>query len=190
VLLKNDRVIELLQPHSLADVETDFDLQSDARLLRELASIWAGQGQVDSVPLLGADVRHLAAVERRLRQAGRWVSGPSSLFEVLQATFDEVRNCRVVRWLLDPLAPHGLGAETLRRFLGDLSASEGMAQQVFDSPEDAVLVVEESRADTRADLVIYGPAGRSSWRRRCEPESRTIRGHAWRSIGRARRTFS
>lgn len=141
--------------------EPVFDCVQEAALVRHLAGVWDLVPDRNRNELRPLDVQHLAAVERKLIQAGRWVAGPSSLFEVLGLVLDEVRNCRVLRWLLDPLAPHRLGFSILSAFLDDIgSRCPQLDPPVFPRAEEVVVVAEEQRGDTRADLVIYGPAWR------------------------------
>lgn len=84
-----------------------------------------------------------------LLETGLWTSGPSELMAVLGLHHDEVRNCRVVRWLLDPSAPHGLGTGFLSAFLARI------VDDVTELPLGAAAVgVEEVRGSTRADIVI------------------------------------
>src|SRR4051794_35670092 len=60
-------------------------------------------------------------LQRELQAAGRWVRGPEDLMGVLRLGRDEVRNCRVLAWLFDPLGAHGLGDRFLRAFLETLN---------------------------------------------------------------------
>lgn len=89
----------------------------------------------------------LLAVQDRLVRSGAWTTGPSSLIDVLGLSRAEVHNCRVLRWLLDPLARHGLGAvltATLSEHLGSPLAS----------PHTAQIHTEVARKNSRADVVI------------------------------------
>jgi len=76
---------------------------------------------------------------------------------VLHLGHDEVRNCRVLAWLLDPLGAHGLGDRFLRSFLVLVNDSRPDSTPIELSDLDLVrILVEEARGDTRADIVIYG----------------------------------
>lgn len=99
----------------------------------------------------------LRALETRLVAAGRWTAGPATLFDTLRLTGHELANCRVLAWLLDPLAPHGLGVRLLRRFLTHLNEAAG-DDRLPTGPSLArtTVVLEEARIGTRADLVLYG----------------------------------
>lgn len=137
-----------------------MDLGAEAALFADLERRWASFDAGPSV-LDDDQVAGLLAAERRLRAAGRWVAGPTTLLEVLGLQYDEVRNCRVVRWLLDPLAPHGFGASALDLVLkrvNELAAGQGLERGEFPDAEHATLIVEEARGSTRADIVISGPS--------------------------------
>jgi hypothetical protein len=94
----------------------------------------------------------MAAARSRIVAAGGWTAGPSTLLGVLDLSRNEVQNCRVVRWLLDPLARHGFGA-VLVKSLCDFFALP------ISQPELARVSAEITRDDTRADLVIEGLDG-------------------------------
>ncbi len=92
----------------------------------------------------------LMAEQKRLRRLGGWVTGPSSLMAVLGLRHDEVHNCRVVAWLLDPLARHGLGVRIFTSFVHDVLPTEKI---------DVTTVrpaLEVSRTESRADIVFAG----------------------------------
>lgn len=110
-----------------------------------------------SEALDGALVQRLVGIERALRSRGAWVSGPSTLFAVLQLVEREVPNCRVLGWILDPLAPHGLGEPVLSRLVDHLSVELGV--ELADTGLDRVVAtLEDARQGVRADVVLYGPA--------------------------------
>ncbi len=128
--------------------------------LADLLTRWKALTERDSAGFSDAEVDRLRAAEWSLRQSGRWVAGPTTLLEVLRLDGDEVRNCRVVRWLLDPLAPHGYGADALGAVLArvrERASAEGAGPPDFPFPERASLLVEEARGDARADIVVNGP---------------------------------
>lgn len=91
----------------------------------------------------------MLGAQHRIIDRGEWTHGPSTLMAVLGLQRAEVANCRVIRWLLDPLSPHGLGADMLQAM--------GVALG-FDLPDAARAHVEAevSRVDTRADVVVTG----------------------------------
>lgn len=100
-----------------------------------------------------ADLQRLEAAERSSRAAGRWVRGPADLMAVLRLHRDEVRNCRVLGWLLDPAAAHGLGVRMLRAVLDQVAPGVAASD---DTLADVVVVLEDGREDTRADIVARG----------------------------------
>lgn len=91
-------------------------------------------------------------VRRCLAREGRWSAGPASLMEVLEIERNEVANCKVLRWLLDPIARHGLGAGLIR------ALAEHIGFEIADTTTCTV-ETEVSREATRADLVISGIDG-------------------------------
>jgi hypothetical protein len=76
-----------------------------------------------------------------------WRSGGRTLMASLGLQFDEVALCRGLAWLLEPGGSHRLGRRPLDALLGDLDVPV---------PKDAPIEirVEETRADTRADVVL------------------------------------
>jgi hypothetical protein len=81
--------------------------------------------------------------------SGGWTAGPSNLLEVLGMERAEVANCQVVRWLWDPAARHGLGAELLARLAAHLELR-------LSDPTSVRVRAEVTKPDSRADLVLYG----------------------------------
>jgi hypothetical protein len=94
----------------------------------------------------------LLAAQAKIVERGEWTHGPSTLMAVLGLQRAEVPNCKVIRWLLDPLSPHGLGTEMLRALAVALEAN-------LPNPAQAHVEAEVSRVDTRADVIVTG----SSW---------------------------
>jgi hypothetical protein len=91
----------------------------------------------------------MQAAERALVARGEWTNGPSTLMSVLGIARREVANCRVVTWLLDPLARHGIGA----RMITALGAAIGVE---LPHPQRARAHAEVSRSNSRADVVVAG----------------------------------
>lgn len=127
--------------------------------LQRLASVWDSielQSQTTARDVIAGwceDVEELAALEDALRSQGRWISGPADLMGVLEVAFDEVRHCRVLRWLLDPSGGHGMGQRFLREFATDIGRRTSVAMEV-DALEGVVVGVEEAKDGTRADVVL------------------------------------
>jgi hypothetical protein len=97
----------------------------------------------------------IAAKEAYLRRTGGWIHGPSDYLSVLQLERDEVRHSRLVAWLMDPRARHGLGSGFLRRVLElvfhDLSAA------VVNALGNARSMCEVSRDASRIDILVESP---------------------------------
>jgi len=91
-------------------------------------------------------------VQRRIVDAGDWTSGPSDLLSVLRIQHREVLNCRILRWVLDPLARHGAAPEVLGRLALELGLPLGNERAVS---VDAEVAVDKARAD----LVLTGDGG-------------------------------
>lgn len=89
----------------------------------------------------------MAAEVAALRSNGAWRSGRKTLLGVLGLHHNELVMCRCLAWLLTPDAWHGLGTSVLLRLLTYLDLD-------VEGAGNAVVAVEESRNDTRADIVI------------------------------------
>lgn len=103
-----------------------------------------------------AHLGELTKTEQALRAAGRWRSGPKRLMDVLQVAWLEVPHCRVLAWLCDPNAHHGLGHGFVGRFL---RAAAGVELGVDDRVEvrrEEMRMVDGCR--TFADIVIRTPS--------------------------------
>lgn len=135
---------------------------ADVRALQILAQQWAaieeeGAGRRHRLVVSWCrELRGLEAVEKRSRAQGRWARGPVDLMAVLRLDRDEVRNCRVLAWLLDPAAAHGLGTRLLADVLAIVSGRAGGPAPDIDALSDARVLVEVQRDNTRADVVAFG----------------------------------
>jgi hypothetical protein len=91
--------------------------------------------------------------ENKLRDEGRWIHGRDDFLGVLGWPRDELAHSRIIKWLLDPCARHGLGTRVLA----------GVIQKVFGSSyhvprlERAVADCEVSLVDGRLDIVVDAP---------------------------------
>ncbi len=90
-----------------------------------------------------------------LRAAGQWYSGPTDFMGVLWMGHDEVRNCRMLAWLMDPGGAHGLGDGVLRGVtaaapLDVIGASDG---------DRVSVATEQVLGGTRADIVVRTAIG-------------------------------
>lgn len=87
----------------------------------------------------------------RLVEEGLWIHGRSDLLGVLGLERDELTHSRMIAWLLDPCARHGLGIRVLGGIL-----------ELFQRPSDASLeqvriTREVSLLDSRLDIVVKAP---------------------------------
>jgi hypothetical protein len=99
----------------------------------------------------------LRRLEEQLVAAGQWAAGPATMFAALGLTGQELANCRFLGWLLDPLAPHGLGTRLLQRLLTHLNNLIGEDRlPTASTTARTTVVLEDARTGTRADLVLYG----------------------------------
>lgn len=126
----------------------------DSAALRAMAEEWTRvqHRQIEELRLTWVPaMQGMSASKRALSRSGQWVSGPSSIMSVLGLSRAEVVNCRMVRWLFDPLARHGLGVDMIRSLADHLDFT-------VDAPELAVVSVEVADGDTRADVILsIGP---------------------------------
>ncbi|WP_421121690.1 hypothetical protein ACE2AJ_09825 [Aquihabitans daechungensis] len=102
-------------------------------------------------------VEELVSVQQRLMAEGMWRHGRTSLTGVLGLARNEVANTRVLRWILDPVAKHGIGADLIRW----MSKEAGV-----EPPNELDLmwtrsIAEVSRERSRADVVLRCP--RDDW---------------------------
>lgn len=89
----------------------------------------------------------MAAEVAHLRSSGQWRSGGRTLLRALGLQHREVVICRAVAWLLDPEGWHGLGDSVVKALLMLLDVDG-------DELGTVAVAVEESRGDTRADIVV------------------------------------
>ncbi len=94
----------------------------------------------------------LAREESELRARGDWVRGPADMFGVLGHSRAEVRHTKLVAWLLDPVARHGLGTRFLELMLERVYPGEQ-----FDDLDRAEPACEVVRGPCRADIIVWGP---------------------------------
>jgi hypothetical protein len=58
-------------------------------------------------------VNEMIQRQHDLQEQGRWFAGPGSILAILGRSRRETFHCRILAWLLDPMAPHGLKARLL-----------------------------------------------------------------------------
>lgn len=140
---------------SPAELDGALEQATDAVVMGDLVIAWnsvlltlsnRAAAQIDDwVQAMANLVREQAL----LVAEGRWRCGPSDLMQVLNLARREVANCRVLRWLLDPLAHHGLAVELLRALAAELSVT-------IEDPSTYRSYVEVPIEGTRADIVLKG----------------------------------
>lgn len=101
----------------------------------------------------GDRIDSMREVQRDLVATGHWRGGPRSLLAALGLQYRELTMTAGLAWLLRTDGHHGLGSALLERLLARLdvpTSGPGVGVRV---------VLEEQRANTRADLVVYA----STW---------------------------
>lgn len=91
--------------------------------------------------------RKMAELTRQQKNDRTWRSGHRTLVRELGLHRLEVYMCRGLAWLLTPDGWHGLGSEYLSAFLELLALS-------VEGAEQASVTTEETRGDTRADIIV------------------------------------
>lgn len=122
----------------------------DVDVLGGMAVAWetvTSAADFERVSRWTGELSGLAASQQRIVSTGGWAAGPSTLMGVLDLQRGEVANCRVVRWLFDPLARHGIGA----RMISSLATKFDVA---IDDPSAFRAEAEVGRPNSRADLVL------------------------------------
>lgn len=127
----------------------------DVDAFRLVVGDWLQLQQLEEGIVLGRwepALRSMRRANDELRSRGLWVSGPSSMMSVLGVARREVINCRMVRWLLDPLGRHGIGVGLV-----------DMLAKILDfdptGAERATVATEVWVKEARADVVLDLPAG-------------------------------
>ena len=96
-------------------------------------------------------VHELKADQRAIAAAGHWVRGPSDLLSVIGRERRETYHSKVLAWLMDPLAPHGLGST----FLGAFLVACDPSWELHGTLHDVHIRCEEARPSCRADIVVW-----------------------------------
>jgi len=87
----------------------------------------------------------------RLVSDGLWLTGPSDFLKIVGLARHENTHSRMLKWLLDPTARHGLGCEFVER----------LVEHCTGEPVSVPLAVRKVkfsvwRKDREADLVVWG----------------------------------
>lgn len=126
-----------------------------AALLAEWQGIAPRAPEGDLV-IWDAAMTTLAREERQLRAAGDWRHGRDDLLGVLGLARDEVRHSRMIAWLFDPCARHGLGTRVLGRVLR-MTFGDELGDEVFAGLGSARPRCEVFRDQGRVDLLVTSP---------------------------------
>lgn len=137
-----------------SDMTSEFDMDREERRLERLARDWVAVRSDEAARAADIDrwtrvIADLLAEQRRMEAEGLWTVGPSDLLSVIGHERREVTHCRVLAWLCDPRAPHGLGVSFLQAIMRALGRDVPAHQLAGASSE-----VEVSRSRSRADIVI------------------------------------
>lgn len=122
----------------------------DVRRLSHMMEAWTslvGQRESEIVSTWTADLIGMMDARHKIVTAGGWAAGPSTLMGVLDLQRAEVANCSIVRWLLDPLARHGIGVRMVSRLADRLGLS-------IAEPSTFRAAAEVVRPQSRADVVL------------------------------------
>jgi PD-(D/E)XK nuclease superfamily len=116
--------------------------------LARMVELWESiASETNPVPGWESEIARIRDQQARLRATGQWRSGGRTLLHALWVHHNEVMMCRGLAWLLTPDGWHGLGTAVLDGLLVHLGVpTEGSAR--------AVVTTEESRGDTRADVLV------------------------------------
>lgn len=93
----------------------------------------------------------------RLRAAELWNPPACTAMQVLGTQRREIPHSRMLGWLLDPTASHGLGLRMLTAFLRRLGHGEltdGLGAEHVRVERELVLEGQEDHQDRRADIVV------------------------------------
>jgi len=134
--------------------------------LRDMSAEWAALGDRGAIapaaavrsPSAPYDTDHweqavaaMRAEQVSLIAEGSWFIGPRDLLGVIGRSRREVVHSAILAWLLDPTAPHGFGAELLRRLLRRVAADAALTD---GSLRTVAASCEVSRSNSRADIVV------------------------------------
>jgi len=136
---------------------TTFDFQQAERAFDATLEDWRAieQARVDDWERTFEAMRR---EELDLRQQGKWVSGPADLLSVIGYSRREIFHSRMLGWLLDPVAPHGLRAEFLGALLTRLYPEQPLPADLAAVTVKCEVHRRFNHLDqgTRADVVVWG----------------------------------
>jgi hypothetical protein len=95
----------------------------------------------------------LAREEAQLRDSGRWIHGRADYLGVMGKHRDELMHSRMIAWLLDPCARHGLGPRVLAGLLTDVFPDSCELRGLERARTRCEVPLEEGRLD----IVVESP---------------------------------
>ena len=87
----------------------------------------------------------------RLVSEGQWVTGPADFLDIIGLARDENTHSRMLKWLMTPMARHGLGCGLVRRLVEHCLGESVPAPIAVER-----VVFSHWRNDREADLVAWG----------------------------------
>jgi PD-(D/E)XK nuclease superfamily len=133
-----------------------------------VVALWGGLINASSRPVLTeapagrsdvsmTDWAGISADLDALRASGRWISGPTTMLEIIGRTRSEAPHEKLIAWLLDPLATHGLGSAVLAALIARLEGDRAPSPEQLIRARVRTQVV---RASSRPDIVVTMPGKR------------------------------
>ena len=132
----------------------DLDRQQEA--FDALRAEWSALVQMPRALQASAWTQSFVAMyeeQEQLIADGRWTVGAHDLLEIIGHERRETTHCRVLAWLCNARAPHGLGSGFL---LGLLEAAGHDVST--ESVRGARAEVEVARAHSRIDILVRSPS--------------------------------
>ena len=121
---------------------------------------WEGirqQNMRDVITAWGQAMTEMSHEYQGLVDAGRWVSGPSDFFSIIERAEDERTHSRMLAWLLTPTGRHGLRNLFLKRLLEHYDSRHGSAYPPQVRPiAHTVGRFSRGRDNREADVVVWG----------------------------------
>lgn len=97
-----------------------------------------------------ASVSEMRRQHDRLVSGGLWVGGPADFLDIIGRARDENTHSRLLEWILNPTARHGLGSELVRRLVQHCTG------EPVPVPVVRRVVFSYWRNGREADLVVWG----------------------------------
>jgi hypothetical protein len=141
---------ETLYAHLLEEWKICCSQNINDQRLPEIVSL-PESGLQESMILWEERFEQMRAAQAEMVENGDWFAGRTDLLSILGRARREVDHCAILAWLLDPIAPNGLGILFLERFLALC-----FPERSFDGRQltSATLRCEVCRDRSRADIVI------------------------------------